>query len=310
MSKYLKSVQAGKCPNPKTKSFEVVREWVSDPMCVCKLSFFCALAKPIECFLTAYQTDKPMIFFVAKNLELLIRNLMKKFIRTKVVDANTVAKLLKIYWNDKTVLKSSKYIDVGFRAERILSECLESKTISERPLLEFRMECRETYIKVVSKLKDKSPITYSLVRNLKCLDPQSIVQKVISKLKDKSPISYSLFRNLKCLDPQSIVQKKGSIQFGVVLNHLVDAGHLDTRDCDDVKSLFEEFTSDDAVVSRCREFDKMNDRVDTLYYDVVGQCPKYLQLWNVLKTLLLLSHGQASAESFFFDKQMCICGQY
>ena len=40
LSKYLKSVQAGKCPNPKTKSFEVVREWVSDSMCICKLSFF------------------------------------------------------------------------------------------------------------------------------------------------------------------------------------------------------------------------------------------------------------------------------
>ena len=44
------------------------------------------------------------------------------------------------------------------------------------------------------------------------------------------------------------------------------------------------------------------DRVDTLYYDALGQENKYLKLWEVVRKLLLLSHGQAMERSFSVNK--------
>ena len=37
----------------------------------------------------------------------------------------------------------------------------------------------------------------------------------------------------------------------------------------------------------------------TLYYDALGQEKKYLKLWEVVRKLLLLSHGQATVERSF-----------
>ena len=41
------------------------------------------------------------------------------------------------------------------------------------------------------------------------------------------------------------------------------------------------------------------DRLDTLYYDALGQEKKYLKVCEVVRKLLLLSHGHATVERSF-----------
>ena len=47
------------------------------------------------------------------------------------------------------------------------------------------------------------------------------------------------------------------------------------------------------------KFFQCMDCFDTLYYDVLGQEKKYLKLWEVVRKLLLLSHGQSMVERSF-----------
>ena len=64
---FLKSVQAWSvaeenCPDPKTKSFDTVKQCAYDPLLPAKLSFFLSVANIVNPFLTTYQTDKPMLW--------------------------------------------------------------------------------------------------------------------------------------------------------------------------------------------------------------------------------------------------------
>ena len=80
---------------------------------------------------------------------------------------------------------------------------------------------------------------------------------------------------------------------------MVDCGRLNPRQGDDIKNEYASFTSDPEVKDELMKFNKEENRLDELYYEVAGSREKYAKLWGVVKTLLLLSHGQASVERGF-----------
>lgn len=51
-------------------------------------------------------------------------------------------------------------------------------------------------------------------------------------------------------------------------------------------------------------------RVDILLYETMGTKPSLTRVWNVVKILLVLSHGQASVErGFLINKEMIVENQ-
>ena len=52
-----------------------------------------------------------------------------------------------------------------------VKEFVATNKISERQLLEFRMDCRAMLVTGIKKIIEKSPVNYSLVRNVTCLAP-------------------------------------------------------------------------------------------------------------------------------------------
>ena len=97
LKKYVKSVTEGKCPDPKTKSFETVKQCVADPLLAGKLSFFLSVAQLVTPFLAAYQTDKPMLPFLCADLYKMVKALMNRFVKDDVMACvSSVQQLLKI----------------------------------------------------------------------------------------------------------------------------------------------------------------------------------------------------------------------
>jgi hypothetical protein len=268
--KYVHEVDTSTKLRPKTKSYATVREWLCDPLGLAKMYVFRYIAGPLEKFLTDYQTDKPMVMFLSDDLEQLLRLFMGRFLKDEVLKgANSVMKLLGVDHTDVKLQKSSKSVDVGFSAENELKEKLKSKKVSERDALEFRLMCRDGYAAIVKKLKDNSPVTYSLVRNLRCLDPRKLVDCECS----------SLFRG--------------------VLTHLVDSTRLNREDCDELLTQFKMFNLDEGFVQQLTDFSKKDSRLDTLFCETMGSEPKYAKLWAMVRKLLLLSHGQSYVERGF-----------
>lgn len=266
--KYEREVSKKKLPNPGSVSFETVKKWTKDPFTLSKLHFFNSVAKQMKPFLTVYQTDSPVLPFLGWDLE--------KLIKPEILETATSIKLAKLELSNDECVTYSK-IDVGFKTEKELKRL--SKNISDRQVMEYRLECRDFLKSLVNHLLEKGPLQYSLVRSLKCLIP-----------------------NLMTTDPESCHKN-----FKLCLNTLSDAGRINIKDCDTALWQFKDFISGVAKVNS--DFLKFNEskRLDELFYQFLNENKSYTILWDVVKQLLLLSHGQASVErGFSINKELLL----
>ena len=75
-----------------------------------------------------------------------------------MAEATSILKVLKIKPTDKEQQVDYLKVDVGFVAQQMLKE--NSSKLSERQLLQFRVECKDFLARTVAKLLDKTPINY------------------------------------------------------------------------------------------------------------------------------------------------------
>ena len=147
---------------------------MSDKLYVVKLSFFRSVASTVEPFLSLYQTDKPMGPFLVHDIERVVRNLLERCVKPDALhNASTAYNLLKVDIKKERV--ANKKIKVVFKAESELKRLLNPKAINERQVYQFREECRQFVVKCVNKIFERSPLKYSLARNMACLDPRLMV---------------------------------------------------------------------------------------------------------------------------------------
>ena len=174
------------------------------------------------------------------------------------------SKLLHVEWNDsKNQLENSK-VKTGFAAERIISQLKTAKKVSEKQVFEFRDNCKQFVLKMISKIVEKSPITYSLVRNMVCLDPANLSTK----------------NNTYPEKPRRCWSGFGTSVYDPALR--------------EYSALF-----DEVAIAGTTQFDHTTYRLDTYYHSMLDGKGDYKNLWHVIRKLLLLSHGQATVEKGF-----------
>ena len=173
---YVKA-EAGKFNQPKNKSYEVIKDCLKDPCFIAKLPFFKCIASQLQPFLSKYQTDRPMIPFLSDDLCLIIRSLMRRFIKSDQLETSH-DKLVKIDVAYHNIHVSHKRVDIGFASEKL--KTTDGCKPSERQIMEFRMECKTSLTELL-----KCPVSYSFVRHLCCLNPvmMAAIAKGIGTLK-------------------------------------------------------------------------------------------------------------------------------
>ena len=150
------------------KSFQVIKETVDDKLILAKLHFFKCIASHLQPFVANYQTDKPMVCFLATDMSAVPRGLMRRFIKDDVLsEATTVEKLMVVNVQEKSNHKGYKKIEIGFCTENALNDaCAKAQKvrcyISDKELMAIRLECKRFLIAVVMKLILKCPLSYSL----------------------------------------------------------------------------------------------------------------------------------------------------
>ena len=223
---------------------------------------------------------KVIIFFLLCQY---FAGLMGRFLKENPLrEATSTLKLLHVAFQDSSLHKEASKIDIGFAAETTLNQLKSSKKISERQVLEIKMECKKLLITLTEKLLKKGPVHHQLVRSMQCLDPRRMA------------VSKEL-----CVP-----------QMRRMLHTLVEAKHVDESVCDDILREFSEFCDSAALQANFLEFDPKTDRVDTLLYETMGSKPSFSRVWDVVKVLLVLSHGQASVErGFSINKEMIVENQ-
>lgn len=198
---------------------------------------------------------------------------------TALKEATTMQKLLQISINNPSLHKDASKIDIGFQAETLIRQLRGSDKITERQVLDVRMETKTFLVELLTKLLHKAPVNHLLVRNMQCLDPRMMVSK-----------------------KNQCVEKMKSI-----LHTLAAANQVDVSICDKVLQDFREFLDVAAASSAFADFDPMSDRVDTLLYENIASKSAWKSLWHVIQILLVMSHGQASVErGFSVNKQVMV----
>jgi len=98
-------------------------------------------------------------------------------------------------------------------------------------------------------------------------------------------------------------------KFKVVLKKLVECQRLNIHDCDSLVLQYPEFCdlAIKAGISAFREFSFKVDRLDVFLQKHIGFVSSLTKLWNLLRELLILSHGQATVErAFSVNRQVMI----
>ena len=268
---YVKAIESGKLKSPGTKSFETVRRHIGQELLQARLACFVSVARVVEPFLTMYQTDNVLLPFIAQDLDKIIRNLLRRFMKHDIVNAaDTCLKLIQLDISGASSLMSSKNIDAGFVANGDIKDLLCHKKISEKQALEFRMASRDFAKAIVKKVVEKCPIKYKLVRGLVCLDPRLIQS-----------------------DPE-----KASSKFQLVLQCMVDAKRVQSDDVDVLKDEFHTFATECKHLDEFKSYSVASSHLEKLFFDHLRPgCSA--GLWEVIQALLLLSHGQAAVERGF-----------
>ena len=102
---------------------------------------------------------------------------MHKFVKKSVFDlADTVYKIANLDVLDKKNHKAAAETEVSFAAKATLANIIKNKALSEKGILEFRMECTKFICHGTSKILERSFLNYKLVRSLFCLNPQKMIE--------------------------------------------------------------------------------------------------------------------------------------
>ena len=127
--------------------------------------------------------------------------------------------------------------------------------------------------------------------------------KMVKKLVDKSPLTYSVVRYMNFLDPRIFIAKKetSAEKLTRILRIMSEAGRISDNECDKVMLQFNHFHDNSLTADSeaFKGFSMETGRVDTFYFDRLSNKADFKELWKVVELLLALSHGQATVQCGF-----------
>lgn len=139
IKKYVESSRSKQVSLPKYASFENVYSFCRDSLTLAKLNFALNVASILQPFLKDYQSDKPMIFFLARDLESVVRKLLVKFMKASVLSSLAgIGGLLRVDVDNPDNHTPLEKVDIGPKCE----QALKDSRASAKDTFQFRMECK------------------------------------------------------------------------------------------------------------------------------------------------------------------------
>ena len=148
-----------KSKQPSNKSYNTLKTAVLDELVIAKLGFFSYLAGMFKPFLTAYQTDRPMIPFLYGDLFKLLKNIFSVIIKPDIMNkCETPLKMKERNLYSSAGHLVAKEIDIGFVALTHVQELRRRDKVSKTCVLAFKKSVRKCVIATIEKLLEKSPV--------------------------------------------------------------------------------------------------------------------------------------------------------
>ena len=139
-----------KSKQPSNKSSDTLKATVLDELVTAKLVFFSYLAGMFKPFLTAYQTDRPMVPFLYGDLFKLLKNIFSIIIEPDIMNkCETALKLKEIDLYSSANHLVAKEIDIGFVVLTHIQELRRRDEVSKACVLAFKKIERKCVIATI-----------------------------------------------------------------------------------------------------------------------------------------------------------------
>lgn len=262
---------------PHTVSVDRLKEAIKDKLIFAKISFFISVANVLYPFLKTFQTAEPKCPFLHTTFYNMLLQIMSKFLKREVLrEATTPQKLMKVDITDQKNYCSVAEIDIGIAAGANLAKSNASDALKK----EFRIGCRAFLIRIAAKILERSPFKYNLVKYVSSLDPNFIISNETLAEKRAENLLHVLYENEWI---NSAVADKAKMQYKELL-----------------------FKSKGMWKDAFINYPNSAIRLDHFYRDLLNNSD-FLELWKIVKLVLILSHGNASVESgFSINKDMLV----
>ena len=208
-----------------------------------------------------YQTDNPMVPFIAQSLEEIIRQFTSALILSeKLKAAKSLVSLSKIDFKDGSCHKMAADVSLWIPIKVQLSDLKKRGKISNTQILKFKS------------------------------DVVSFLSSLCAHLVAKSPIKYPLTRAAHYFIPYLLEAKKTSEnRFTYLLEILFKSEHTSGKIVEDAKWEFTKFLQDIVAVHKEEflAFDIKDQRFDVFYFSYLERRPSLSNLTEVLKMTCL-----------------------
>lgn len=273
---YLCSLKKSQQPDSSNKSFSCLKTMIYDPLLAAK--FFEMIAGKMNSFLRAFQTDSPMVPFMADTIGDLVKDFSSRIILKDVLKKKkSLYDLIQLDLLDKDIRKPSENVDVGFEANKML-EGVKSSTSK----LKFKKEAGDFLAHLLSHLVEKSPLKYAIIRHAVCFNPLYMGNHA---------------RRSSCEN-----------HIKVILQKMVSIGRISGKFAELVKKEYVKFFEVvDQNLQSFSGFDPSKERVDTFFSNLMRSSTAHQNLWEFIKMFLVLYHGQSAIErGFSVNKQLLV----
>ncbi|KAL2076341.1 hypothetical protein ACEWY4_028042 [Coilia grayii] len=178
IQRYVSAAEDKKVQKPNTASYDAILAARGDPLLIPKLQFFLSIARSFNPFLQKYQTDEPVLPFLAKDLTELLLSLLRRFIKRELLQDQTPLQLIKLDISDEKNWVSLKRVDIGLGAESAIKAFMgkPGTKIGEHSVLSLRNKCLQCLVQIIKKLQERSPLKFPIVRQIACLDPTKMAK--------------------------------------------------------------------------------------------------------------------------------------
>ncbi|KAK9543284.1 hypothetical protein VZT92_001075 [Zoarces viviparus] len=223
-----------------------------------------------------------MVPFLAKELQSTLTGLLSSFIkREELAKIKTLLQLTKLDPQEKQIHVPLKHLDIGFSTKQALQKASEKLQENPVKIVEFKKECVSLLAMTYKKMMERSPLMYPAVRHMRSLDPVMIVTETES----------------------------ATAMFEKLLQVLLNAGWCPATECDKVLSQYKAFSLDVNTNHKAEfhEFVYSFMELDEFSSRYLSVKEEYAELWNIMKCLFTLSHGQAAVErGYSVNKDMLV----
>jgi hypothetical protein len=131
----------------------------------------------------------------------------------------------------------------------------------------------------------------------------AFLKATASKIIERSPLKYKMVRMVSCLSPTAIIRSRSICQttMGELTQYLYNKNHLSSLTADRCKVQFTTLCSkaDGALKDIFSSYSVATERLDSFYARLLQHDPEFEDLWCTVKLVMILSHGNASVEGGF-----------